>query len=113
MIKEPSPDLSLVSYYSIRDGKSVIEIANLILSYIDDEIAKATDKNKETLQRVKGNAQQALSLYRHREPIRSTKTYGRNERVLVRYGNSNQVVEKKYKQVEEDLALGYCIIIEK
>ena len=37
---------------------------------------------------------------------------GRNTRIRVRYIANNEIVEKKYKQLEEDLNLGICTIEE-
>lgn len=102
----------LVSYYKKGDNKSLSGIAKGILSYIDDEIASASDNNKISLQQVKKNAVQALSISRNREPIRNNKSYGRNDRVRVKYIQTGQVVEKKYKQIENDMANGKCIIVE-
>lgn len=102
----------IVSYYTKRDGKSVIEMANLILSYIDDVIERASDNNQSTLQRVKENALQALSMFKPQEPVHSLKSYGRNDKVRVRYIQSGTILEKKYKNIERDLSEGRCIIIE-
>ena len=102
----------LVSYYQNGDRKSLSGIANSILSYIDDEIESSDGNNKIALQQVKKNAIQALSLSKNREPIRNNKSYGRNDRVKVKYIQTGQVVEKKYKQIESDITSGRCIIIE-
>ena len=101
-----------MSYYQNGDRKSLSGIANSILSYIDDEIESSDGNNKIALQQVKKNAIQALSLSRNREPIRNEKSYGRNDRVKVKYIQTGQVVEKKYKQIESDITSGRCIIIE-
>lgn len=102
----------LVSYYQNSDGKSLSGIANSILSYIDEEIAESGDNNKVTLQQVKKNALQALSLSRNREPVRNAKSYGRNDRVRVKYMQTGQVVEKKYKHIESDIESGICVIVD-
>jgi tetratricopeptide (TPR) repeat protein len=102
----------LVSYYTIGDGKSTVEIAKLILTYIDDEISRANESNKVTLQQVKKNALQALSIYRNRKPVRMPKKYGRNDRITVKYLGSNQVIENKYKYLEKDIVEGLCVIVE-
>ena len=84
----------------------------MILSYVDEEMHDANVHNKDTLLQVKRAAQQIVSIATPREPVRIGKTYGRNDKVFVRYINANQVVEKKFKQIEGDLAKGYCIIVE-
>ena len=102
----------LVSYYQNGDSKSLSGIANSILSYIDEEIAESGDNNKVTLQQVRKNALQALSLSRNREPVRNAKSYGRNDRVSVKYMQTGQVVEKKYKHIESDIESGICVIVD-
>lgn len=81
------------------------------MSYIDDEIEIANEKNKLTLQQVRDCARQTLSVFTYRESVRTKTKYGRNDRVKVRYSNSNKVEVKKYKLVEADLADGRCIIV--
>ena len=102
----------MVSYYAKRDIKSIIELANLILSYVDEVIENVSEKNKSTLQRVKDNALQALAIFKPQVLVRSNKTYGRNERVRVRYTKSGIIQEKKFKVVERDIAEGRCVLIE-
>lgn len=102
----------LWSYYSLNDRKSAMGIGNLILSYIDDEIKKSDNQDKETLERVKGSAQSVLLQVTSRTPVHSSKTHGRNEWVKVRYIDKNLVVKKKFKQVESDLQNSRCIIVE-
>ena len=40
------------------------------------------------------------------------KTYGRNDRVKVKYLQSGSVEVKKFKHVEYDLKIGRCIVVE-
>ena len=101
-----------MSYFTLSEIKHASEIGKMILSYVDEEICDANSHNKDTLTQVKRAAQQIVSIATPREPVRNGKTYGRNDKVLVRYINTNQVVEKKFKQIEGDLANGYCIIVE-
>ena len=102
----------LMSYFTIGDRIHAHDIATLILSYIEDEIKLATERNKDTLTQIRDAARQILSIFRSREPIRKVKTYGRNERVKVRYLQSGSVEIKKYKQVEDDLKKGRCVVVE-
>lgn len=102
----------LISTFRLSDKKSAMSYSKLILSYIDEEIDQATDKNKDNLTQVKEAAQWILSEVSPREPVHSVKTPGRNDKVKVRYLQSNQVVEKKYKTVENDLKRGICIIVD-
>lgn len=102
----------LMSYFSLSEIRLASEIGKMILSYVDEEMRDANVHNKDTLLQVKRAAQQIVSIATPREPVRIGKTYGRNDKVFVRYINANQVVEKKFKQIEGDLANGYCIIVE-
>ena len=43
-------------------------------------------------------------------PIVSSKKYGRNDIVKVKYLD-NTIIQKKHKQVEADLIAGRCVII--
>jgi len=43
---------------------------------------------------------------------KSEKTYGRNDRVSVRYTDGNVKKDVKYKSVEEDIAAAKCVVIE-
>lgn len=99
------------SYYAIGDIQSTVETGRLILSYIDDEI-KASDNGSTYLSEIKKSAQQVLYFGKSREPVRNTKTFGRNERVKVKYAKTGEIVIKKYKHVEEDLRRGNCVMID-
>ena len=102
----------LISYFTIGDRTHAHDMATLILSYIEEEIKLVTERNRDTLTQIRDAARQTLSMLRSREPIRNMKTYGRNEHVKVRYLQNESVETKKYKQVEEDLKKGRCIIVE-
>lgn len=102
----------LMSYFTIGDRVHAHDMATLILSYIEEEIKLVSERNKDTLTQVRDAALQILSMLRSREPIRNMKTYGRNEHVKVKYLQSGRVEVKKYKQVEDDLKNGFCIVID-
>lgn len=102
----------LMSYFTIGDRTHAHDMATLILSYIEEEIKLVTERNRDTLTQIRDAARQTLSMLRSREPIRNMKTYGRNEHVKVRYLQNGSLEIKKYKQVEEDLKKGRCIIVE-
>ena len=65
------------------------------------------------LTEIRKSAQRAMFLEKRREPVRNTKTFGRNEKVKVKYTNTSEVQVKKYKYVEEDLRKGNCVLIDK
>lgn len=102
----------LISSYRASDLKSALWYGKQILSYIDNEIAQATDRNKENLNQVKEIAQTIVSDLMPREPVRAGKKIGRNDKVRVRYVQTNQIAVKKYKLVEPDLEKGLCVIVE-
>ena len=99
------------SYYAEGDIQSTIEIGRLILSYIDDVI-KANNNSITYLTEIRNSAQKTLFLGENREPLRSTKTFRRNDKVKVRYVNSGATAVRKYKYVEEDLKLGNCVLVD-
>ncbi len=101
----------LMSYYSLSDSRHSLELSRLILSHIDDDIKQANNRNSNILSQVKEAVEQVQALLSPREPIRSQRTYGRNDRVKVRYIQSGKEEYKKYKQVKDDLSNGYCVII--
>ena len=102
----------LISSYRAADLKSALRYGKQILTYIDDEIAKSSDRNKENLTRIKEIAQSIVSDLMPHEPIRSNKKIGRNDKVKVRYVKTDQISVKKYKQVEPDIEKGLCVLVE-
>lgn len=100
----------LMSYFSIGDRTHAAEMATLILSYVEEDIRLESGRNRDTLTHVRDAARQVLATQRGFEPVRNEKTYGRNDRVKVRYIQSGSVEYKKYKLVENDLRKGICII---
>ena len=102
----------LMSYYTIGDRRHYFDMANLILTHIDEDIKLSTERNQDTLTHVRDVAYQAIAMLRNREPVRSTKPHRRNERVKVRYLHDGHEDIKKYKQVEDDLKKGFCIMVE-
>lgn len=100
----------LVSYYVEADIISALTMGRLILSYIDDEIKVSEGRDKKTLTQIKEVAQNALFTFQERH--KNIKVYGRNEKVKVRYLQTQKIEIMKYKQVERDLEKGNCIIID-
>jgi preprotein translocase subunit SecA len=45
-------------------------------------------------------------------PVKSEKTYGRNDRVTVQYVDGNVKKDVKYKNVEEDINSNRCVVLE-
>ena len=60
-------------------------------------------------ERSSGNGQPRSPQKKKVEPVRTGKKYGRNDVVKVRYQNGN-VVEAKYKKVEQDINNGSCVL---
>ena len=102
----------LMAYLSINDISSVQSMSRVILSYVDDEIPAANGNTRENLLYIKKMAIDAINSTIPQEPIRRPKTYGRNEKIRVRYIQSNLIVEKKYKYLEADLNNSLCEIVE-
>jgi len=102
----------LMSYFTEGDRTHAHDMASLILSHIEDETKGTTERNQDTLIQVRDAARQVLARLRSREPVRSVKTFGRNERVKVRYLQTGNVEIKKYKQVEDDIMRGRCVVVE-
>jgi preprotein translocase subunit SecA len=46
-------------------------------------------------------------------PRKTDKVYGRNDKVSVRYASGETKSDVKYKSVEQDIAEGKCVVIEK
>ena len=102
----------LMAYLSTNNISSVQSMSRVILSYVDDEISTANGNTRENLLYIKKMAIEANISTIPQEPIRHPKTYGRNERIRVRYIQSNQIVEKKFKHLEADLNNNLCVIVE-
>lgn len=102
----------LMAYLSTNNISSVQSMSRVILSYVDDEISTANGNTRENLLYIKKMAIEANISTIPQEPIRHPKTYGRNERIRVRYIQSNQIVEKKFKHLEADLKNNLCVIVE-
>ena len=102
----------LMAYLSTNDISSVQSVSRVILSYVDDEIPTANGITRENLLYIRKMAIEANISTIPQEPIRRPKMYGRNERIRVRYIQSNQIVEKKFKHLEADLNNSLCVIVE-
>lgn len=46
------------------------------------------------------------------QPVKSSRTYGRNDRVSVRYTNGKVMKDVKFKAIEDDFANNLCVVIE-
>lgn len=102
----------LLSTYSLSDYKSALWFGKQILSYIDEPILNTSDRIKDNLNQVKEAAQWIISEVTPRTPVHTTKTYGRNDKVKVRYVQTNQIAVRKYKYVESELEKGICILLD-
>lgn len=102
----------LMAYISTNNISSVQSMSRVILSYVDEEIPAANGNTRENLLYIKKMATDANISTMPQEPIKRSKTYSRNERIRVRYIQSNQIVEKKFKHLEADMNKGLCVIDE-
>lgn len=99
----------LFAYYEFADEQTVQQIAKLILSYIDDEIDTSTGNERRTLLQVKESAASVVIIPTN--PYIKKTSYRRNDRVKVQYITTNQIVEKKFKYLQQDIEEGRCVII--
>jgi len=69
-------------------------------------------ESKEESRSVLSAGQRRTAPVEKTAPIKSQKTYGRNDRVKVQYPDGNIKENVKYKSVEEDVMSGDCVIVE-
>ena len=86
------------------------QMASQLISLADKIQAKSS--NEDDIAFIPEIRNKAVSLL-PREPIRNIRSQkiGRNDKVIVRYGN-DEIVTKKYKIVEPDLAAGRCVLVD-
>ena len=106
-------DYSLLMSFNVTyDTGSMLGISRMILSYIDKEIPVAEGITRDNLETIRRTAHDAIAVVKPQEPINKSKSYGRNDKVKVRYYKDNSVVVKKYKYIENDLKNNLCELVE-
>jgi hypothetical protein len=110
----------IIYYWLALLYKSKKDIPNSRLSAIRtiEVIQLSKDKNKSSMidEKALKSIEEQMSNILHPKPIKqfqpiiSSKKYGRNEKIKVRFKNG-KIVEGKYKKLKEDITLGNCIII--
>lgn len=106
--------LELNLYFYLNQRHKAISKAEEIIALANDEKIKQQNSNllgETGLDIIKKNAESILSPEaRIQTPIKSEKTYGRNQTVKVRYKDGT-TLETKFKKVENDLKKGECYIL--
>lgn len=106
--------LELNIYLHMKNNFKVIETAKKILIFADNNELKHQRSHllgDTGLEIIKQNAENIINpKVRQVAPIRTERTYGRNDLVKVRY-KDGRVLTKKFKILEEDIKKEYCIIL--
>lgn len=106
--------LELNLYFYLNQRQKAIAKAEEIIALANDEKIKQQNSNllgETGLDIIKKNAESILyPTARIQTPIKSEKTYGRNQTVKVRYKDGT-TLETKFKKVENDLKKGECYIL--
>jgi tetratricopeptide (TPR) repeat protein len=102
-------------YFSISDKINSLKYAEISLNIIDNSKRKKTSMIDE--EGIKTIKEQLLDIIKQItytiqtiKPFVSSKKYGRNDIVEVKYKNGT-IVKKKHKQIEADLIAGRCEIL--
>lgn len=106
--------LELNIYYYQNDRANAIKKASEILSMAENEKLKHYNSSllgETGLEVIKQNAESILNPKATiQASIKSAKSYGRNDKVKVRY-NDGIILETKFKRIEVDLNAGKCFIL--
>jgi len=124
--KEFAPEQILIDYlvvyhlqlniYSILNDKINEKIkAEQIIKFANDEKVKNQTSNllgETGMDIIKQNAEAKLGKKeKNILPVKSSKVYGRNQILKVRYKDGT-ILETKFKKIEEDLSTGDCLVLE-
>ena len=125
-LKDSAPEQNLINYLVVyhlhlniylylNDKLNSVSKAEQILELANNE------KVKHQKSRILGDTgfdiikQNAESILRPKEnnilPIKSNKTYGRNQSLKVRYKDGT-ILETKFKKIEKDISTGDCMVLE-
>jgi len=98
--------------YEEKDNKiKALEYANKTLSLLENT-KKTSALDEEGILSIKKQMNQIKNHFTILIPIKSSKKYGRNDKVHVEYINGIKKYDK-YKRFESDIDLGLCVVIEK
>ena len=100
------------SYFIIKDRINAKLYADSALKIISESNKKHTSMMDEKgLNIITNQLNQIKISSTVNQPVISTKKYGRNDKVKVKYSDG-RVIENKYKKVESDILIGRCIVVE-
>ena len=101
-----------VSYFMIKDRINAKLYADTALKIISESNKKHTSMMDEKgLTIIADQLSQIKISSTVNQPIISSKKYGRNDKVKVKYSDG-RVIENKYKKIESDVLAGRCVIVE-
>lgn len=107
--------LQLNIYLYLNDKLNSVSKAEQILELANNEILKHQKSNllgDTGLDIIKQNAESIIRPKRNNIiPIRSNKSYGRNQILKVRYKDGT-ILETKFKKIEKDIGTGDCMVLE-
>lgn len=98
-------------YFTIHDRDNTFKYADIALELISNSNGKKISMIDEAgLKSISSQLTQIKMSFSVTNPVVSTKKYGRNDRIKVKY-TDGKIIEKKYKQLEPDILAGRCVVI--
>ena len=91
------------------DKEKSLEYANKTL-FLLKNTKRTSALDEEGILSIAKQMNQIKNHFTIKIPIRSTKKYGRNDKIHVEYSNGIKKYDK-YKKFESDIDLGLCVII--
>lgn len=125
-LKDSAPEQNLINYLVVyhlqlniylylNDKLNTVSKAEHILEIVNSEIIKFQKSHllgDTGLDIIKQNAESILRPKRKNIiPIKSEKSYGRNQILTVRYKDGT-ILETKFKKIEKDISTGDCMVLE-
>lgn len=106
--------LELNIYFYLNNRQKAVQKAEEIILLANDEKVKLQNSNllgETGLEVIRQNAESILNpTARVQTPVKTAKTYSRNQVIKVRYKDGT-TLETKFKKVENDLKTGACFIL--
>ena len=106
--------LELNIYFCLNNRQKAVQKAEEIILLANDEKVKLQNSNllgETGLEVIRQNAESILNpTARVQTPVKTAKTYSRNQVIKVRYKDGT-TLETKFKKVENDLKTGKCFIL--
>ena len=106
--------LELNIYFYLNNRQKAVQKAEEIILLVNDEKVKLQNSNllgETGLEVIRQNAESILHPTASiQTPIKTAKTYGRNQVIKVRYKDGT-ILETKFKKVKNDLNSGACFVL--